>query len=120
MNVDPFYPSIALHEKLQCDWLDVQRACHCSNMAYKGLHGLAPENINAMFVQLEHVRELWSATTPSFIPRLNKTVFADNNFSNRCHKYWEVIPRDVKVSPSIDAFKSNLKKTSCFEHNPHY
>ena len=87
MNVDPFYPSTALHEKIQCDWLDVQRARHCSNMVYKGLHGLAPTNINAMFTQPEHVRELRSTKMLTFIPRLNRTVFADNNFNNRCHKY---------------------------------
>ncbi len=120
MNVDPFYPSMALHEKLHCDWLDIQRARHCSNMAYKGLHGLAPANINAIFVQPEQIRNLRLATTLSFVPRLNRTVFADNNFGNRCHKYWEAIPRDVKSSRSVNAFKSNLKKAACFEHNTRY
>ena len=117
MNVDPFYPSTTLHEKLQCDWLDVQRARHCSSMAYKGVHGLAPANINAMFVQPEPVRNLRSANSVTFIPRLNRTIFADKNFGNRCHKYWELIPQGVRTSPSLNAFKCNLKKAACFEHN---
>ncbi len=120
LNVDQFYPSVALHDKLKCEWLDVQRSRHCSNMAYKGLNDLTPVNISNMFVKPEHKRTLRSAATPSFITPMNKTVFGDGNFINRCHRYWGQIPTDVKQSPSIASFKCNLMKASCFMHNPRY
>ncbi len=120
LNVNQYYSSKAIHEDLKSEWLDIQRARHCSNMVYKGLQGIAPPNISRMFVKADHARSLRSGMAPNFVPPLNNTVFADSNFVNRGYKYWTQIPNNVKLSPSIASFKSNLKKASCFEHNPRY
>ena len=42
MNVDQFYSLKVLHDKLCRDWLAVQRAQHCCNLAYRLLTTLIP------------------------------------------------------------------------------
>ncbi len=120
LNVNQYYSSTALHSGLNCEWLDVQRARHCSNMAFKAMNDMAPANIVNMFIRPDHVKNLRSTMVPNFIPPLNRTTLADNNFANTCYRYWGQIPNDTKSSPSIGAFKSNLKKANYFTHNPKY
>ncbi len=38
MNVDHFYPSVALHDTLNCDWLDFVWKRNNRTMVYKGIN----------------------------------------------------------------------------------
>ena len=50
LNINRYYPSRALHDELDCEWLDMSRRKHCCAMIYKGLNNLSPATINSMFL----------------------------------------------------------------------
>ena len=116
LNVNPYYPSLSLHQELEEEWLDIKQQLHCCNLAYKGINDLGPTN-NALFSTVTCCRSLRSDADIIFIRRFNRLQMCDNNLPNRCHKYWSKIPETVRQCQSVNSFKVNLKGSNCFLHD---
>ena len=115
-NVDRQYSATAVHRETEIPWLDTMRKERCCIEVYKALNGISPPAICNMFVQPCHGRDLRSSSANVFLPPRNKTVFADNNFINRSHIYWQQIPSEVRSSASLAIFKNEVKKGKFFTH----
>ncbi len=115
-NVDQRYSATALHTQLKVDWLDVGRQKRCCTESYKILHNLTPEIMRKQFKTNEPLRNLRSQSDLNFTPHCNRTVFADNNLGNRCHKYWSSLSPDMHKSSSLNVFKTSMRNYGGFQH----
>ena len=115
-NVDGRFSATALHNQLHVDWLDVARQKRCCIDTYKALHKMTPARMQLQFPVNENVRNLRSNADLTFTPKYNRTVFADRNFGNRCHRYWSQLNTDAHVSPSLNTFKNYMRKFDGFNH----
>ena len=115
-NVDQRYSATALHTQLNVDWLDVGRMKRCCTETYKILNNMTPETVRNQFRIQVSTRELRSTTDLNFTPSYNRTVFADNNLGNRCHKYWGMLNADIHNIPSLNSFKVCMRNYDGFQH----
>ena len=115
LNVDSRYSTEALHTKTGIKWPDTSRKERCIE-TYKTLHGLNPPGIEKLFPPITHTRALRSLSAPNTAPRLNRTKWADNNLPNRCFKYWQSLPNDVKNISTLSALKSVMSTGNYFQH----
>ena len=78
--------------------------------AYKCFYDLCPTALNDMFVLYVSERELRSNDELNAkVPRC-KTQWAERNFGYRAVIHWNGLSLDLKTAPSIDSFKSRIKK----------
>ena len=79
---------------------------------YKIVHSLAPGHITDLFCRQEIVHRHCTRSAKSgniFIPQRNLKLGQEAiTFSGA--KIWNDIPRDIKRTQSLDAFKGKLKK----------
>ena len=117
MKVNGRYSATELHQVLEVDWLDTYRKRYTCYEVYKLINGLGPPALVNLFEQHVPSRILRSNDAIILNRIKTKTIFAENDFVCRGMKYWSAIPSDVQHAPSLDAFKSNLKKCpNLFEH----
>ncbi len=67
----------------------------CCVEAYKGMHNLSSNNVNGLFQIIENPHRLRSENRTKPPCQLTRTVFGENNLSNRCRKYLQKLPVSV-------------------------
>ena len=112
LKADFLTPSEQLFKKL--NWLTFPKRVqyHTCLMVYKGINGSAPEYISSMltYVSEKHERHTRSTALDLLhIPRTH-TSFFDRAFSVQGPKLWNSLPADIRNSPTVNRFKSALKR----------
>ena len=112
LKADFLTPSKQLFKKL--NWLAFPKRVqyHTCLMVYKGIKRSAPEYISSMltYVSEKHERDTRSTALDLLhIPR-SHTSFFDRAFSVQGPKLWNSLPADIRNSPTINRFKSALKR----------
>ena len=104
------FPNKYLHDILQIDDLDTCRCKSTLKMVYRGLQNLGPTSLNDMFTYYEPARSLRSENQMLIQPPKSRTKFGENDINIRGSRYWNAVPRTVKLSDNIDSFKNTLKQ----------
>ena len=112
LKADFLTPSEQLFKKL--NWLTFPKRVqyHTCLMVYKGINGSAPGYISSMltYVSEKHDRHTGSTALDLLhIPRTH-TSFFDRAFSVQGPKLWNSSPADIRNSPTVNRFKSALKR----------
>ena len=103
-HASPFL--VALH------WLPVEQRIvfKVLLLTYKALNNLAPSYISHLFVRYNPPRSLRSAGKHLLeVPKARLKTYGDRAFSVAAPKLWNDLPSEIKISPSVAAFKSRLK-----------
>ncbi len=78
-------------------------------LVYKALNGLAPQYIEEL-LQYRNARPgLRSAGRLLDVPRTRTVTYGDRAFCTVGPRLWNSLPMDLKTTPSINSFKTNLK-----------
>jgi len=77
-------------------------------LVYKCLNGLAPAYLSDLIVPLQR-KGLRSSNESLLKVSKTKNSYGDRSFSVCGPAIWNQLPESVRVSPSLDAFKKNLK-----------
>ena len=112
LKADFLTPSEQLFKKL--NWLTFPKRVqyHTCLMVYKGINGSAPEYISSMLTHVSEKHERHTRSTALdllHIPRTH-TSFFDRAFSVQGPKLWNSLPADIRNSPTVNRFKSALKR----------
>ena len=79
-------------------------------LVFKSFHGQAPEYITELLIQYKPNRPLRSSDRSLLIQPKSRLVRAgDRAFSRYAPRLWNRLPENLKDSPSVPAFKRNLK-----------
>ena len=81
-------------------------------MAYRVLHGLAPEYLNQLVLvsDLPARRRLRSSSTLQLlIPPYRLSTIGRRSFPVAASVFWNALPPDVQSSPSVSIFRQRLK-----------
>ena len=94
-------------------WLLADRLVHreTSNVVYKSLSGLAPDNRCPICSRLSdvHSRVLRSTKCDLAIPRM-RTAYGQKSFAFRGADAWNKLHCDIKLTPSMQSFKAKSSK----------
>lgn len=78
-------------------------------LTYKSLHGLGPKYLTDMLPLHKSSRPLRSSETNLLIiPRVN-TKHGEAGFSYYATNSWNKLPEDLRLAPTLTAFKTRLK-----------
>ena len=78
-------------------------------LTFKALNNLAPPYLSQLIVPY-HTRNLRPASKHLLeVPNVRLKSYGDRAFSVAAPKHWNDIPLDIKLSGSVDVFKSRLK-----------
>ena len=95
-------------------------------LVYKALHGLAPKYIRDMltYKQSNNYSLRSDELGLLHVPSTRRKSFGDRAFLKAGPTLWNLVPCEIRLSPSLDSFKTNLKtflyrdayinNTSCF------
>ena len=79
-------------------------------LTFKALNNLAPPYLSQLIVPYNPTRNLRSASKHLLeVPNVRLKSYGDRAFSVAAPKHWNDIPLDIKLSGSVDVFKSRLK-----------
>ena len=79
-------------------------------LTFKALNNLAPPYLSQLIVPYNPTRNLRSAGKHLLeVPNVRLKSYGDRAFSVAAPKRWNEIPLDIKLSRSVDVFKSRLK-----------
>ena len=79
-------------------------------LVYKAANSLAPAYLTDLLVPYKPSRSLRSHDQQLLVvPRTNRHTYGDRAFSKCAPELWNALPLELRESPSIDSFKSNLK-----------
>ena len=79
-------------------------------LTFKDLNNLAPAYLSQLIVPYNPTRNLRSAGKHLLeVPNVRLKSYGDRAFSVAAPKQWNEIPLDIKLSRSVDVFKSRLK-----------
>ena len=79
-------------------------------MTYKARNGLAPTYLSSLLHDYVQSRSLRSSSKGLLtVPRTKTKTFGDRSFSVAAPELWNTLPIDIKLSASVDIFKSKLK-----------
>ena len=91
-------------------WLPVEHRVTFTFFVFKALNGLAPSYISDLLIPHSAPRSLRSASQNLLcIPYTRQKTKGDRAFSVAAPKLWNSLPPHIKLSPTTDSFKSNLK-----------
>ena len=102
-------------EKSQKYWFSVFYSVFCITfkvllLTFKALNNLAPPYLSQLIVPYNPTRNLRSASKHLLeVPSVRLKSYGDRAFSVAAPKHWNDIPLDIKLSGSVDVFKSRLK-----------
>ena len=98
-------------------WPSVQKLINkeTGSMVHRSLNSLAPQCLSDLFVRLSevHLRELRNSKTNLAISML-RTGNGKKSFAYRGASLCNSLDLDTKMPPSINAFKSKLRKNKSF------
>ena len=79
-------------------------------LTYKCVHGLAPNYLSNLIPMYHQNRNLRSTHQRRLeTPKTRLKTYGDRSFSFAAPKEWNKLPLHIKISPSVDCFKSQLK-----------
>ena len=79
-------------------------------LTFKALNNLAPPYPSQLIVPYNPTRNLRSAGRHLLeVPNVRLKSYGDRAFSVAAPKHWSELPLDIKLSRSVDSFKSRLK-----------
>ena len=107
--VSCYYPSDLLRTELKLDSIEVMMKKSTCKMAYKCFYNLCPVALNDMLNLYVNERELRSNEELNAILPRYRTQWAERNFAFRAVVYWNSLPLELKMSPSIDSFKCKIR-----------
>ena len=92
-------------------WLPIEQRItyKIATTVYKALNGMAPEYLAELLQPHKPARPLRSENKCLLSTRVPRTLLGEKAFSINGPKVWNLLPIDVKISPVIESFKSNLK-----------
>ena len=93
-------------------WLPVNKRIEFELLllTYKALKGLSPSYISSLIQTCVNTRySLRSGAALCLnVPKSKLVICGDRAFSVAAPKLWTALPHDVRISPSLEAFKKNL------------
>ena len=98
---------------MELHWLPVEQGSTFKALllTFKALNNLAPPYLSQLIVPYSPTRNLRSAGKHFLeVPNVRLKSYGDRAFSVAAPKHWNEIPLDIKLSRSVDVFKSRLKK----------
>ena len=108
-RVTCYYPSEILRSELKIDSIDMLMKKSTCKFAYKCYYDLCTPSLNNMLILYTNERELRSNEELNAIVPRYRTQWAERNFAFRAVVYWNSLPIELKISPSIDSFKIKIK-----------
>ena len=103
-------PTAPLLQRL--GWPSIEKLINRENctMVYKSLNKLAPENLGNIFSKLSdvHTRILRNTKCNLAVPKM-RTACGQKSFAFRGANAWNKHDSEVKLTPSIQSFKTKLK-----------
>ena len=93
-------------------WLPVQQRIHFKVLllTYKCLNGEGPLYLSKLLCPYVPSRQLRSEDKQLLVvPKYRLSKFGKRSFSYAAPSLWNTLPLDIKLSPSVDAFKNRLK-----------
>ena len=105
-----------LHLKCNIPWLDIERAKFTCIETYKCLHELNPPNVNTLVNYYDPARSTRLGDSYSIICPPTRTKYGEINFPWRAHSYWQALPIPIRISDSLNAFKTAVKTFDGFVH----
>ena len=112
-RVNNYYPSEQLRIDLHLDSIETMMYKSTCKFAYKCFYNMCPNVLNGMLVLYVSERELRSNDELNAIVPRCRTQWAERNFAYRAVIHWNLLPLDLKTAPSIESFKSRLRKLDC-------
>ena len=104
LSITPFM------EKLHVLPIDYRIQYKLCLLVYKCIYGAAPQYLCDMFsAKVTDSRLRSSSDLLMLEATVSKTTYGDYAFANAASKSWNILPMNVKQSPSIEVFKSSLK-----------
>ena len=99
----------------RCGWPSIDKRIYreTCTMVFKYLNDLAPENLVNILSKLSdaHTRVLRNTRCNLAVPK-RKTAYGQKSFPFRGANVWNKLDSAVKLSPSIQSFRSKLKALS--------
>ena len=93
-------------------WLSVDKRIKYKVLlnTYKCMNNLAPTYLSSLLSTYEPSRQLRSSTKQLLnVPRCKLRTYGENAYCSYAPRLWNMLPADIKSSPSIGQFKANLK-----------
>ena len=111
LKADIMTPSQCMFNEL--NWLPFPKQVqyHTCIMVYKVMKGLAPENINELFIKTSemHTRNLRSVDNEQLrVPKTRSKLY-ENSFAVSAAKNWNNLPTQIRNSNGLHHFKAILK-----------
>ncbi len=113
----PFMVKVSVLQSLH--WLPIEARLKFKVLCltYKSYHGLAPSYLSCLLSHHQSQRSLRSDNLHLLsIPHYNFTSFGDKSFCVHAPRLWNKLPLNIKLSPSFDSFRSQLKTFLFREH----
>ena len=106
------YPMTRLRAELEIpvDDLELIRKKSTLKMVYRGLNNQGPPKFNNLFNEYIPARSLWSEANCLIQPPVRRLKFTENDIAISGCQYWNPLDVNLKRCPSLDMFKSELKK----------
>ena len=84
---------------------------------YKALNNLAPSYIRDLLIPyISSCQQRSSSKNLLSIPHFNLRTYGARSFSVAVPKLWNTLPSDIKNSPSVSVFKTDLKLSFLKKH----
>ena len=93
-------------------WLPVQQRIIFKLLlnTYKALKGLTPDYLSTPLTVYKPARSLRSSAAKNLsVPKSRTTTYGDRSFACACPKLWNQLPQHIKLSETLESFKSRLK-----------
>ena len=92
-------------------WLPVKQRIKFKLLltVYKCINGMAPRYLQNKLNQCNNSKLRSSNMKLLKVPKSITKSYGDRRFSVADPKYWNLLPKDIRLSPSLDIFKSKLK-----------
>ena len=93
-------------------WLPVQQRIIFKLLlnTYKALKGMAPDYLSTLLTVYKPARSLRSSAAKNLsVPKSRTTTYGDRSFAYACPKRWNQLPQHIKLSETLESFKSRLK-----------
>ena len=85
-----------------------------NDWGYKCLNGLLPDIVNDVLAVSKHSYNTQHYNL--FVTDLPKTdIYGQNSISYTANQIWNLLPREIKNSTSLDSFKLKNKQWCCVE-----
>ena len=79
-------------------------------LTYRSIHGPAPKYLSELLTVYQQTRSLRSASQLILsVPKTRLKSYGDRCFAAVAHQEWNKLPLHVRLSPSLDSFKTELK-----------